>query len=459
MPQIVNVGSGQTYTTLASWAASSDYSTDWGVGNPATALITGKVAGNTTINAGDPPNGALIKENSIAYDGTNSATCDGLTGTGETLTLRDNGLEVSGIFIESSANGVALYLGRFEAVDTNLHDVGVKTGLTGDNATAIQTYQSATFTGNIERVTVEGSGGYGIWLRNLCTGTIDHLTVVDAAANGSQFRDGISSSNGANTVTNAFVCLASTANASAEAFAGSYSGSSDFNAGDDTTAPGSNSLDNRTSADFANYAGGDFRTASGSLLATSGSGGGFIGAYLESGGGGSTLTADSGSYAYSGSAASLLVGRLLQSSTGTYNYTGANASLLVGRLLQADSGAYLYTGAAVSLLKGFLLSANTGSYSYSGTDVTLTFTPSGSFTLTADTGDYTYTGSSINFNRNRVIIAASGVYTYSGTDVQIILPGQIWTDKVSVSTSWGDQASAITDWDNQINVTTTWTDK
>lgn len=152
-------------------------------------------------------------------------------------------------------------------------------------------------------------------------------------------------------------------------------------------------------------------------------------------------------------------GITLTADSGTYSYVGTNVGLLTTRILQADSGAYTYIGTSVNLLRGFTLTANTGAYVYTGTDATLTFTPVGAFTLIAETGTYTYSGTDINFNRNRVMIASSGVYTYSGADIQIILPGQIWTDKASVSTSWGDQASVVTNWTNQTNVTTTWTDK
>lgn len=161
--------------------------------------------------------------------------------------------------------------------------------------------------------------------------------------------------------------------------------------------------------------------ASGVNMPTDGS------AWLELGGGGISVTAESG----------------------TYLYTGTDAQLLTTRILKADSGAYLYTGTTVSLLKGFVLPANSGSYSYLGQGATLTYTPVGAFILTADSGGYAYTGSNINFNRDRVIIANSGTYIYNGTDIQIILPGQIWTDKPSASTNWN----------NQTNVTTIWTDK
>lgn len=60
-------------------------------------------------------------------------------------------------------------------------------------------------------------------------------------------------------------------------------GTHDYNAGGDATAPGTTTYDSRTTADFADNAGGDFRTASGSTLATGGASSDFIGCALEPG--------------------------------------------------------------------------------------------------------------------------------------------------------------------------------
>lgn len=135
--------------------------------------------------------------------------------------------------------------------------------------------------------------------------------------------------------------------------------------------------------------------------------------------------------------------------SGTYLYTGSDVNLVRAKIIKALPGFYNYTGNDVSLLKGYRLTANTGSYDYLGQDVNLTYTPAGQFVLTAESGNYSYVGADINFSRDRVIIMSSGTYNYNGTDIQIILPGQIWTDKPNVSTNWN----------NQTNVTTIWTDK
>lgn len=60
-----------------------------------------------------------------------------------------------------------------------------------------------------------------------------------------------------------------------------FTASSDYNASSDTTAIGANALQNRTTGDLVDYANNDYRTASGSVLATAGEGGTFIGFDVE----------------------------------------------------------------------------------------------------------------------------------------------------------------------------------
>ena len=104
-------------------------------------------------------------------------------------------------------------------------------------------------------------------------------------------------------------------------------------------------------------------------------------------GGASTVVAESGSYAYTGTAVAF------------------NADLT------AASGSYSYSGTAVVF--STIIPAVSGSYAYSGTDVTLTPTK----ILGADSGTYSYTGTNIALDS--LISAVSGIYTYNGTDVTL----------------------------------------
>ena len=207
-----------------------------------------------------------------------------------------------------------------------------------------------------------------------------------------------------------------------------------------------------------------------------------------------TLTANSGTYTYTGTANELLKGSVLPAVSGSYTYTGTAASLIAGAQLAADSGTYAYTGTAAVLVADRLLTADSGAYTYTGTAATLTFTPAGVFTLTADSGSYSYTGTAaqlllgsviqtdagtyvytgtsadlrvgftlaansgtysytgtnVTLSQTRILTAISGAYSYTGSNVVLNFSGgSIWTEQSDSVTSWADQADSVTTWTPQ----------
>jgi hypothetical protein len=129
-----------------------------------------------------------------------------------------------------------------------------------------------------------------------------------------------------------------------------------------------------------------------------------------------TLTAEGGTFTYSGGSAGLVFGRVLGANGGTYTYSGTAASLLRRFNLSAEGGTYTYTGGAAGLVAGRVLGANGGSYSYTGQDATLTYTPVGSYSLTAEAATYSYSGGNASLVYGRVLQALGGTYSYTGAD-------------------------------------------
>ena len=199
-----------------------------------------------------------------------------------------------------------------------------------------------------------------------------------------------------------------------------FDASSDYNAGSDTTAPGSNSLDNRTTADFADYAGSDYRTASASALATAGDGvtSAFIGFELEASSG-ITITPDSGSYSLSGTDVTLKASRKDIASSGSYLLSGTSANLISSLSITTTSGSYLLTGSDVNLLAANKLLSESGNYTLTGTDVTLIYTPVGGDTITVDSGTYLLSGDEVILKSEFNLVANSGNYSISGTNVPL----------------------------------------
>lgn len=158
-------------------------------------------------------------------------------------------------------------------------------------------------------------------------------------------------------------------------------------------------------------AGGAFTlTAEGGSYAITG-----MAASLEAG---RLVSAESGSYAITGTAAGLSKGAILSAESGTYAISGTAASLEVDRRLAADSGSYILSGTDASLEVGRRLSADSGSYTINGTDAGLIYSESDRV-LTAESGSYSVSGTAASLEVGRRLAADSGTYTISGTDASL----------------------------------------
>jgi hypothetical protein len=119
---------------------------------------------------------------------------------------------------------------------------------------------------------------------------------------------------------------------------------------------------------------------------------------VQRGGGSSvnyTLTCASGSYVYTGQAATLELARKLSLAAGAYVYTGQAATLVVARNLSLAVGAYTYTGVAASLKLDRKLALAAGAYSYAGLPATLTYVPGAAkidYVLACAAGAYVING-------------------------------------------------------------------
>lgn len=131
-------------------------------------------------------------------------------------------------------------------------------------------------------------------------------------------------------------------------------------------------------------------------------GAGAVGAY--------TLAADPGSYSITGTAASLVVGRVVVADAGTVAITGTDASLARGYVLVADAGSVAITGVAADLLTGRVVGADAGAVAITGTDAAL----ARGILLVADAGSYAITGTAADLQRGYGLVAESGSVTITG---------------------------------------------
>ncbi len=134
------------------------------------------------------------------------------------------------------------------------------------------------------------------------------------------------------------------------------------------------------------------------------------------------------------------VGDTLTAESGSYTYLGTATSLLADRLLSAEAGSYTYSGTDADLLAGFNLNAEPGVYTYSGTDAGL----KAGVTINAESGAYAYTGISVDFLKDSILSADSGVYAYNGANASLIFSGDpILLDGLAVDGTMSNNPFAV----------------
>lgn len=151
-----------------------------------------------------------------------------------------------------------------------------------------------------------------------------------------------------------------------------------------------------------------------------------------------SITADGGTYTYTGGTANLLDNKLVTADNVTFSYTGGTADLYYNKILFADAGTFSYSGTDADILHNKVVAADSATYSYTGTNATLTYTPIGGYTLTADAGSFSYSGTDANIKVAFLISADAGSYTYSGTDADVLVSRTIAADAGAFAYSGND---------------------
>lgn len=129
-----------------------------------------------------------------------------------------------------------------------------------------------------------------------------------------------------------------------------------------------------------------------------------------------SLDAQPGSYALTGTIASVPAGRKVNANPGSYAVTGATASVPAGRALSASPGSYTVTGSVAGALAARALSALPGSYTVTGAVANLVFgAGAAAFEINAEPGSYTVTGTASSPITGRVVNASAGSYALSGS--------------------------------------------
>lgn len=215
-----------------------------------------------------------------------------------------------------------------------------------------------------------------------------------------------------------------------------------------------------TTAELVDFANDDFRTKSTSPLATLGTGGNFIGAFLESGGNDYSDTLDTGSFNLTGNDIGFITAYRDNLSEGTFNITGNDISFFAGyvdNLITGsfnltgnpiafiyspnsndyvdilESGAFILTGNNMNLIKDSKDDLSEGSYILNGNPILF------GLSISLDSGSFTYSGFPIDFSAQYVDLIGIGNYTLTGFPITFIYSGQVIQKVNKVFTNYLDK--------------------
>lgn len=116
---------------------------------------------------------------------------------------------------------------------------------------------------------------------------------------------------------------------------------------------------------------------------------------------GRNLPLAAGSFTLTGSATGLIRGVTFPAAAGSFTLTGSAITLKTGRTLPLAAGGFNLSGASVTLQTGRVLPLASGVFTITGSDATLTYTPgtptTQNYSLALDPGVFTFTGSTVSF--------------------------------------------------------------
>lgn len=120
---------------------------------------------------------------------------------------------------------------------------------------------------------------------------------------------------------------------------------------------------------------------------------------------------DGGFYTYTGTAANVAKGRTILANAGSYALTGTAATLRHAWKLPAAAGSYTLNGSAAGTLHGWKVAAGAGSYALTGSTANVKH----AWAVTATSGSYTLTGTAASLKHAWIMPAAAGSYSLTGT--------------------------------------------
>ncbi len=137
---------------------------------------------------------------------------------------------------------------------------------------------------------------------------------------------------------------------------------------------------------------------------------------IDTGGIEYTLTADQGSFAFTGLDAKTVVETKVEAEQGSFAFSGQDVAFQLGRLVAAEFGTYGFTGLDATLNLGQSLSAETGTFAFAGQDVNF----GGDSVLMAEIGTFGFAGLDAKTVLEAKVEAELGAFSFTGEDAKLV---------------------------------------
>lgn len=153
---------------------------------------------------------------------------------------------------------------------------------------------------------------------------------------------------------------------------------------------------------------------------------------------GRTLVSAAANYALTGQAASVAHGYALPVASGSFTLSGVAADLAVSRNLAAQTNAFALAGSAAGLSHQYVLTAGSGAFNLAGQGANLV----ASRTLAAQSGGFALTGQAADLRRGYTLAAESGAFALTGNAVSLT-PARKLTAATAGFTLTGDLTDLV----------------
>lgn len=155
-----------------------------------------------------------------------------------------------------------------------------------------------------------------------------------------------------------------------------------------------------------------------------------------------TLTADAGSFSFTGQDATFSIGRRLTADAGAFPFTGQDAAISIGRRLTADAGSFAFTGITSNVDQTFQF--DPGAFPFTGQDANFSVNVAGAVTLSAEPGAFPFTGQDASIAVGRLLTAEVGTFAFTGQDAAFSI-GRWLTAEAGSFNFTGQDAAFVVD--------------